>query len=185
MRRTHWVGVGAGVVALVGAALVGPTALVASATPHKPAVSKSASHKADKPAPHKVKGGKSTAKNKHHGDDDDGKHGHKHHGKPPYPPGRDCSLSIDMPTTGYKGQVVTVTVKVSYNKQALGGVTVGLYNAKDQKSWRLIDTKKAASDGTVTFSYNVNHDAYVKVMVAGGDHVKATQSASVKITLKK
>jgi hypothetical protein len=170
MRRRHWWGVGASVVALVSAAVVGPTSLVANATTHKPSISKSSAHGKPNPAPPVV------------AQDHHGRPGH--HDDPPYPPHRDCSVSLTMPDKAHKGQTVTVSVTVSYNKQAQGGATVGLYNSKDGENWKLIDTKTAGPDGHVDFSYIVNHDALVKVVVAAGDH-KATQSPIVKITVKK
>jgi hypothetical protein len=190
MRRTNWWGVGAGVVALVGATIIGPTALVANASPRdRQVVTKTSTTS-------RTSAGRVMAKSKHrpgrHGTNGKppvkppvkpGRHHHHHHHE--YPPHRDYAVSFDMPDRGTRGQVVTVKVKVTYNSKGVGGVKVGLYNTKDTKSWKLIDSKTAAPDGTVTFSYIINHDAHVKVVAAGGADGKATQSKSLKITLKK
>lgn len=180
MRRTNWWGVGAGVVALVGATIIGPTALVANASPRDgQAVTKTST-------PPRTSAGRVMGKSKHRpGTKVKPGRQHHHHHHHEYPPHRDYAVSLDMPDRGTKGQVVTVKVKVTYNSHSVGGMTVGLYNTRDNKVWKLIDEKTAASDGTVTFSYIIKHDAWVKVVVAGGDDGKATQSKSVKITLKK
>lgn len=186
MTRTHWWGVGAGVVALASATIIGPTALVANASPRdRQVVTTTSTHP-------RTSAGRVTAKSKHRPGrpGTNGKppvkpgrpHHHHHH---EYPPHRDYAVSFEMPDRATKGQVVTVKVKVTYNSKGVGGVKVGLYNTRDTRSWKLIDEKTAAPDGTVTFSYTINHDAHVKVVAAGGADGKATQSKSLKITLKK
>jgi hypothetical protein len=169
-------------------AIAAPSALAANtAKPNRPSVVK--------PAPQQMRHGKVIAQNKstnrhdkgndRQGRPDSGQQGHGAHGKPPYPPGRDCSVSIDAPNRSRRGQTVKISTKVTYNRHAISGVKVALYISTRHGGWKLVSTTTTNNRGDARFSYTVKRDTLVRVVVAGGKGGKAAQSETVKISVKR
>jgi hypothetical protein len=191
MRRTHWMGVAAGIGALASVVLVAPVAS-AKPAPYRPGpvvverVQPQAAHnnrnaQPRRPASHHPASHHPVPRHpapRHPAPRHPAPHHPaRHH---PYPANGTSSVSIHLPSRAHRGEPARVTAKATINRQSVRGALVALY-VSDGGQWKKVSTARTDNQGVVNFSFSPDRSLRLRVVVAGNGDVGPSQSPIAQI----